>query len=407
LLTDLALDHELLPTNKSNRRAFVACKDRLVPLPKGFFMIAPTDLWSFLTSKLFSLPGKMRIILETIIPAKKSFSDDESVANFISRRFGNELLARAGQPLLGGIYMSDVNELSARSTIPYFVSLEQKYGSVIKGLLKKRDHQAGTASGARFNLFSSLNGGTETIISRLAQRLTDVQIHLKTKLYKLSPGQRKRWQLHTENGQIIEADVVILATPAKTAATIVSEVDIELGDALDAIENHPSLVINLLYKQKDIGRPMNAFGFVIPTSENKNIIACGLISKKFAHRVCPGHEMIRVFIGGQLAPEIITLKEEELKQLAHTQLAPYLRIKNAPQKTWLTRWPEGLPFYQVGHSEKVRSIEKCAAAQPGLFFAGASYYGVGIPDCIKSAETTVDKLLAYLETTAVSSALSR
>ncbi len=397
LLADLGLDKSLLSTAKKNRRAFVARNNKLLPLPSGFYLISPTNLWSLFKSKLFSLAGKLRIAFETCLPANIDKDIDESAGSFIARRFGRELLARAGEPLIGGIYMADVNLLSAQSTLPYFTALEKKQGSIIKGLAKADDHNASTASGARYNLFSSFPDGIETLIQRLKEELLDTQIILNTKLQNITAGQQKKWELTTENGQTFQADALILAMPAKLTAPIISQLDKKLSTKLASIETIPSVVINLLYRRKDIGRTLNGFGFVVPATENKKFIASGWISKKFFHRSPSRHEIIRVFLGGSKAPSLCTLPDEQLIQLAHSQLTPYLHLKSAPKQAWLAKWTHGLPFYRVGHAKVVQAIENYAAAHEGLYFAGASYNGLGIPDCIRSAEITVAKLAAFLQ----------
>ena len=398
LLAELNLDKELLPTNKKNRRAFIASQNKLVPLPIGFYMIAPTNLRSLFKSKLFSLPGKLRIAFETWLPAKKDISLDESAADFIVRRFGKELLRRAGEPLIGSIYMADVHQLSAQSTLSHFTTMEQKNGSIIKGLAESRHHNANTASGARYNLFASFPNGVETIIRRLKEELTETQIYFNSEIQSIVPGQNKAWALLTTKSERFEADAVIFATPAKLAADILSQLDHRLSDELLKIETIPSVVVNLQYKQADIGRKLDGFGFVVPTSENKKFMASGWISKKFSQRSVSGYESIRVFLGGTRAPELCDLPEKQLIDLAHNQLAPYLQLTAPPQKAWLIRWSNGLPFYKIGHAQIVRVIETYASVHPGLYFAGASYNGLGIPDCVRSAEVTVAKLTNFLLT---------
>ena len=396
LLEELNLTSELLPTNESHRRAFIARGNQLIPLPKGFFMIAPADLWSFFISPLFSLLSKLRVIAEIFLPAKKNNSEDESVASFINRRFGGQLLAQVGQPLIGGIYMADVNLLSAKSTMPYFVGLEQKYGSIIKGLWQTKRQAVNVASGARFNLFRSLNYGMQKLVERLSEKLTDVQVNLNTKLLTVDRGKEKKWKLATSNGQQFEADAVVFAIPANRASGAVSSLDKNLSQALSSIDSSASAVVNLLYRRVDIGHDLNGFGFVVPRSEKKNVIACGWISKKFSQRTINGYEMIRVFLGGQLTPNLCDLGDQELIEMAHNEIAPYLKVKNMPEQTWLTRWRQGLPIYRIGHAQAVQRIEDCILKHEGLFFAGASYYGVGIPDCVASAEITTSKLLDSL-----------
>jgi len=392
LLEELDLVDQLIPTNIGNRKAFVAQRNNLIPLPAGFFMIAPTNWWSFINSPLFSLAAKLRISIEPFVHRRKNLMEDESVGNFLRRRFGVELLTRAGQPLIGSIYMADINLLSAQSTIPQFIRLEQEFGSVIKGLIRTGHQGANTASGARYNLFSSFKDGTAMLIEKLSQQLSDAQICLNTQVLSLNRGQGKTWMLIT-NYKPFEADAVVFALPAKLAAGITHNFDISLSNNLAAIESSNSIVVNLLYKQSDLGRRYQGFGFVVPTSEHKQIIASGFISQKFPNRASTDQVVIRVFLGGQLMPQLFDLSDQELTTIAHNEIAPYLKIKNPPRQSWLNRCPASLPIYQTGHKQTLEKIENCRRQYPGLMFTGASYHGLGIPDCVRQGEATASVLL--------------
>ncbi len=384
LLMELNLDSQILPINKHNRQAFVAKHDKLIPLPNGFFLAAPTKLWPFIKSPLFTIKGKLRIVLEFFLP-RKNMSTDESVASFLNRRFGKELVEVAGQSLVGGIYMADINCLSAQSSLSQFTALEQEHGSVIKGLIKNTASGAHTASGARYNLFASLKDGIQMLVNCLVQSCSNIQTCSNTKLLSVSQTKNNKWLLNTTK-QNFEVDSVVFALPAKQASPILSDMNANLSNALSSIKNSSSAVVNLLYKSSDIKRPHKGFGFVVPVIENKKIIASGFISQKFDHRALPGFEMIRVFIGGQLAPDLFKQSDEELVKIAQDEIAEYLQIKTPPTRTWLSRHKDGLPIYQTGHKETVAQIEQLAQSHPGLFFAGSSYSGVGIPDCIRSGE---------------------
>jgi len=395
LLTELKLTEDLLSTNKHNRQAFIAQNNKLVPLPVGFFMIAPTQWLPFITSPLFSFLGKLRIALEVAIP-KKNKTYDESVADFLRRRFGNELLVRAGQPLVGGIYMADINLLSKQSTLPQFAELERRFGSVIKGLVEAGHHGVNTASGARYNLFGTLQNGTQMLIDQLAAQLTNVKVYLNTKLLSVKRGSEKNWQLETTGSQF-DADAIVFALPSILAAQTVKELDPVLSSALAKIESSNSIVVNLLYNKSDIGKPHKGFGFVVPSVESKKIIAAGFISQKFSRRASNDYEMIRVFIGGQLAPNLCNLSDEELVNLAQNEISPYLEIKSPAVKTWLSRWPNGLPFYQLEHKQTVKNIENLAKNHLGFFFTGSSYNGLGIPDCVRDGEKTAALLATHIQ----------
>lgn len=395
LLTELGLTDKLIHTESQNRKAYIAKGKSLIPLPSGFFMIAPTKWWPLITSPLFSLSGKIRLALEVFIP-KKIGNKDESVARFLDRRFGKELLKQAGQPLVGGIYMADINALSKEATLPHFAKLEQEYGSIIKGLFKNRNLHAGTASGARYNLFGTLKDGTQSLVDELIKNLEGIDIQLNTNVKSLKLDKNKKWNIRTSRGTM-EADAIVFALPASAAAKSTEDFDSELSHTLEKIRSSNSAVVNLLYRKSDLCKKYRGFGFVVPPFENREIIAAAFISQKFTCRGDDEYDVIRVFLGGQLRPDLYQLTDEELINLAQEEIAYYLDINNEPVRKWLNRCPSGLPYYQIGHKEVVRSIMEQAAKYPGLYFAGASYNGVGIPDCVRDAEKTAILLTSYIE----------
>lgn len=292
--------------------------------------------------------------------------------------------------------MADINLLSTQSTLPQFAELEREFGSIIKGLVKTRHHGLNTASGARYNLFGTLKNGTQMLIDQLVEQLTNVRVYLNTKLISVERGSAENWQLKTTNGQL-EANAIVFALPSRLAAQTLKELDPALSNALTKIESSNSVVVNLLYNTADIGKPHKGFGFVIPSTERKKIIAAGFISQKFSRRASGNYEMIRVFIGGQLAPDLFSLSDNELVNLAQNEISPYLGTKGPAVKTWLSRWPNGLPYYQLDHKKTVEHIENLSKNHLGFFFTGSSYNGLGIPDCVCAGEKTAALIATHIQ----------
>jgi protoporphyrinogen/coproporphyrinogen III oxidase len=395
LCLDLGLKDEIVETSETNRRSLIAFKGELHPVPDGFRMIAPTLFWPFVKSDLFTWAGKLRVAME-LFTAKGQPQDDESVSSFVARHFGHELLERAAQPLVGGIYTGNVNELSAQATLPVFVDLEAKYGSVIRGLKHEEKDRSQLASGARYAMFNSLRDGVGALIDRLAKQFPADRLLLNSTVLSLRKTSQK-WAVVLADGSTVEADAVIITTAASQAGLLLETIDPDLAALLKNIQNASSVVINFLFRRKDVYDDLKGFGFVVPSSENRSIIAVSAISAKYENRAPEEMLMLRVFMGGSLDHNLNRLDEHDLKQLALSDINSYLKTRSDPIKSWFKRWPESMPQYNVGHKLLVAQIQEKLEGQPRLALAGNSYEGVGIPDCIMSAEKAVKKTIKSLQ----------
>jgi len=392
LCFDLGLQDQIVSTNEVNRRSLIASNGRLVAVPDGFRLIAPTRFWPFATSPLMSLGGKLRAGLELFLPPSAK-AEDESVAGFVQRRFGRELLEKVAQPLVGGIYTGDVNILSARSTLAHFMDLERTYGSVIKGLLQEEDDQARTASGARYHIFNSLRDGVGSLIDALFNELSPNQVHLNTCAQCLRANSNGHWSVIFSDGSALNANAVVLAISAHQAAALVRSVDSDLSASLEEIENSSAIVINFLFEQDDLPDDLEGFGFVVPEIEQRSILACSFISAKFVNRAPKGTVSMRVFLGGSLNHDLMLLDDDHLVSMSLHELQSYLQTKAEPVQHWLKRWPSSMPQYKVGHGALIDKIRKRMQSYPTLALAGNSYDGVGIPDCIQSGYDAACKIV--------------
>ncbi len=398
LIKEIGLEHELIPTNSINRRSMVACRGKLHALPEGFVMLAPTRIIPFIFSPLFSLAGKFRMALDLVSPAKTSDSSDESVESFVVRRFGREALNNVVQPMVGGIYVGDVRRLSADAALPQFVEMERKFGSVIRGLLARsageRSHER-TAHGARYSMFVTLKNGVQSLVDRLEEKIGFGNIERNSEVINLKRLSRNRWLVECDD-RTEEFDAVVFATPAKVTARIIEKAAPDLAKKLGAIETGSAAVVNFLYNREDFTHPLDAFGFVVPSAENRSILAASLISNKFPNRAKEGTVAVRAFLGGVLQAQLLDFTDAKLVELAHADLKHYLGLKNEPQSAVVTRYPESMPQYNLGHKARVEEILTIAQEQmPGVFLTGNSYNGVGIPDCIAQALRTARAAIEY------------
>jgi len=389
----LGIDGELIPTQAEFRRTLVVRDGKLLPLPEAFQMMAPGKLRPFLASKILSWPGRLRALLDLVLPrGGPPPGGDETLGSFVRRRLGREVLERIAQPVIGGIYTADPEKLSLGSTMPRFLELERKHRSVILGLLRQSAAAptAGT-SGARFSLFTTPRCGVSTLVDALLARLPEGT---------LQPGRRVRSIEHDKiwkvdcGDEILEADAVIMALPAPRASETLNALDRELATGLGEIEYASTAVAVLAYRRADLELNPEFFGIVVPARERRGIIAISFPSVKFAGRAPDEIVTLRIFLGGALAPDVYAKDDEELLALARDEAGRLLGARQAPTFARLQRHPESMPQYHAGHALKVLRIEERAGRHAGLALAGNAYHGVGLPDSIHSGEQAADSLLA-------------
>jgi oxygen-dependent protoporphyrinogen oxidase len=380
----LGIESRLVQTNEQFRRSFIVRDGRLRPVPEGFQLLAPSRLWPFITSDIFSVAGKARMAADLLLPRKSTNGvNDESLASFVRRRLGVEALDRMAQPMVGGIYTADPETLSLRATLPRFLEMEREHRSLILAMLRQGRAQKAGTSGARYSLFLSFDRGMQVLVDALAQQIK-ADIRLNTRAVALKRG----WTVVTSEGEEIKADKICIALPAYHAATLLQG---HLAEKLRQIKYASTATINLAYRRSAITHPLNGFGFVVPFIEKRSLIACTFSSVKFSGRAPEGHVLLRAFAGGALQPDIFALEDMEVR--VEADLRELLGITEDPLFVEVAKWKDSMPQYEVGHLERVNEIEKLANDLPGLTLAGNAYRGAGIPDCIRSGQTAAEMLM--------------
>jgi oxygen-dependent protoporphyrinogen oxidase len=386
----LGLESQLIPTNEEFRRSFIVRDGRLRAVPEGFQLMAPSRMWPFITSDIFSLPGKMRMAADLFLPRKSTNGTaDESLASFVRRRLGEEALARMAQPMVGGIYTADPETLSLRATLPRFLDMEQNHRSLILAMLRQGRAQKTGTSGARYSLFLSFERGMQVLVDALVTRI-NADLRVKTRAQRLSFDDG--WTISTDKEEQIKADAVCLAVPAYVAAALLTDTDARLAERLQAIKYASTATINFGYRRAAIKHPLNGFGFVVPFIEKRSLIACTFSSVKFSGRAPEGHVLLRAFAGGALQPEIFALDETEMATRDEADLRDLLGIREDPRFIEMAKWERSMPQYEVGHLDRVREIERLAGELPGLVLAGNAYRGAGILDCVRSGEVAAESM---------------
>jgi len=396
LCHEIGLGERILPTSRDHAGSLVYRDSRLLPVPDGLHLMAPSRLLPFLASPLLSWPGRLRVALEPFV--RRRLDDaDESLADFVRRRLGSEALVRLAQPMVGGIYTADPEKLSLLATMPRFIEHERRFGSVIRGMAaqrRAREGGVGGARGPRYDLFVALCDGLEELPRKLVSLLPAGSLRLRSPVTRLI-AKPQGWSVTTE-AETLDADAVCIATPAYAAASMLHDLAPKLAGELAAIEHASSATVNLVYRREDVGDPVRAFGFVVPAIERLPLIACTYSSRKYAGRSPEDRFLLRAFVGGALFPEHLDQADDAIVDSVHACLARMLRIRARPLEAMVSRYPHSMPQYHVGHLARIDRIETALAAFPTLALAGNAYHGTGIPDCIASGDAAAERLVRAL-----------
>lgn len=387
----VGLEPRIVRTRSDASGAYVVSRGRLVRVPGGYSVVAPSSIMGLLRSPILSMRGKARAALELVLPRGPSLPD-ESLADFVDRRYGHEVLERLAQPLAGGIYGADPRDLSLRATMPRFLELESTDRSVTLGLARRaRTSPNEAGSGARYGMFFNFDRGMECLPEAVAARLGD-RIRTNAKVTRVAPEERG-YRVALEGGGSIRADALVVALPAPSAAELLVEFDRALASQIGAIPHESAATVALAYRLADVPRPLDAYGFVVPAIEDRAILASTWLSAKWPGRAPEGMALIRVFVGGYAHPEAALAPDETIVATARRELRLLMGVEAEPTLVRVDRFVGAMPRFRVGHLERVETIERLVAEHPRFGLAGSAYRGVGIPDTVKSGEAAAERAL--------------
>jgi oxygen-dependent protoporphyrinogen oxidase len=375
-------------------------RGRLHPVPDGFLMMAPTRLGPAFRSSLFSWKGKLRMACEPWIARRAAACDDESLASFVRRRFGREVLERVAEPVMAGLFTADAERLSLRMTMPRFLDLERTHGSVTRGLRQQtrapasaRPFGHGTGRGG----FVSVAGGLSRIVDALVARLPAGCVRTDARVTSVAASQAEGgWSVHLASGEVLGAGAVLFACPAEEVAETVGAHDRRLAGLLLGLRNASCATVNVAYRRDDVGASLEGFGFFVPKTENLPILACSYVSEKFEGRAPEGAVVFRAFLGGATRPDALNADDAALIRQTHDALRRILAIRGEPLLAQAHRSPRSMPQFDVGAQASIAAIEERAGAHPGLFLAGSVSGAFGLPDCIRSGEEAADRIATFL-----------
>ncbi len=404
LCLQLGLKDRLTGTNREQTATYILHNGRLVSLPEGLMLLVPTRIGPILATPLFSPLGKLRMGMDWIIPGKRT-TEDESLAGFVRRRLGQEAVERLAEPFLAGIYAGDAEQMSLAATFPQFMELEQRYGSLIRGMLtRRREMRERDSSGEGpspgtmpTTMFMTLKGGLSELVTALVSKLDQNSVMIGTEVERIHwKSGLSTYHVRLKDGTAITADAVIAASPAYVTADLLAETDATLVRTLRQVPYVSTATVSLAYKKNGFRHPLNGFGFVVPRREGRSIMACTWTSTKFPHRAPEDRVLLRCFVGGAGREELVSLPEKDLVNTVRDDLRAIMKITEEPILSRVYRWEKANPQYPVGHLDRLAEMDDRLTRLPGLFLAGAAYRGVGVPDCIRQGNEAAERAFKYL-----------
>ncbi|GGG15675.1 protoporphyrinogen oxidase [Paenibacillus abyssi] len=431
LTRELGLENELAATNPAAKKTYILNRGKLHPMPPGLVLGIPTEIMPFAKSNLLSVKGKLRALLDFVLP-KRLGTDDESIGGFLERRVGTEVMERVAEPLLAGIYAGELRKLSLRATFPQFREAELKHGSLIRGMRANR--KAGTAAQSRMpavaknSVFLTYRNGLSTLVDALDKTLADVDRRMGTKvkaIYRveeaverisgviaqpqaeaqagkkpggiadMQPEATPRYMIELDSGEQLAAEAIIMTAPAFSAAELISpHMD---ASELEAIRYVSVANVVLAFDKATFGLEFDGSGFVVPRTEGRHITACTWTSAKWLHSSPGDKVLLRCYVGRSGDEESVSLPDEQLKALVCKDIEEIMGITAEPLFVEITRLHRSMPQYPVGHVENMARLRQRAAEKlPCVWITGAAFDGVGLPDCVRQGKEAAKQTLHNL-----------
>jgi oxygen-dependent protoporphyrinogen oxidase len=386
LCRELGIADRLVST-LTPRTAYILRDDRLHPIAEGSFLGFPIKLGALVRSSVFTPAGKLRMACEVVIP-RGTGDEDESIAAFVRRRFGEEAADYLAEPLLAGIHAGDAERLSLRALFPRLLDAERTAGSVIRALRALRVKPS--PQGA----FVSLPGGVGELAEALAAALAPGTLALSARVSEI-----RRAGAYTieSGGGRVEAQAVVLAVPAYVAASLLRGFDMRLASLCDGVPYASTATVALGYRRDQVSHAMHGSGFVVPRVERRPLLAATWVTSKWPGRAPDDHVLLRGFLGGGRDPRRLDAADDALVALAQEELTQLMGISGVPLFTRLFRWPRQSPQYEVGHLQRVAAIDERLASIPGMFVTGSGFRAIGIPDCIADGRETAARAAAFVQ----------
>jgi oxygen-dependent protoporphyrinogen oxidase len=417
LITRLGLQPDVVEMLPGANRRYVVRGGRLLPFP--------TTPPALLGTSLFSVRAKLRVLLEPLV-RRAPPEAEESVASFVRRRLGPEVLDYAVNPFVAGIFTGDPERLSMAHAFPRVHEFERTHGSLSKGLVRslRRTRRpasrgrgdAGAVEAAAFGdagahaapgpavggaRLISFRDGMQVLTDTLADALGNA-LKLSTPARLLHRGEA-RWIVESGPDGAVRAravDAVVLATPAHSLAAMELPAAVRRHALpIEQVTHPPVSLLTLGFRREDVAHPLDAVGVLVPAVERRQVLGVSFVSSIFPERAPAGHVALTVFVGGARQPDLARLPTDALVRTIRGDLRDLLGIRGEPVFTTHVYWSRGIPQYEIGHGRVQDAAGDTEAANPGLYLVGNYRHGVSVGDCIASGQQAADRVAAYLTRT--------
>lgn len=393
LFDDLGLRSEVsYPSEIGNNRYIVR---------KGELHALPTSAGAFFRSRLWTGAGKFRLLKEPFVGRAE---EEETIAEFVERRLGREFLDYAINPFVAGVYAGSPEHLSVRAAFPKLYALEEKYGGLIKGMIKGARERKKRAEKAkdRARMFSFASG-MQVLPDALARALGE----------RFVPGVSIRTVNRSEhNGSVayelygtkdggnfaLMADCVVTAIPSYAVSELVSPMDAALADALNKIYYPPVVEVFLGVKTQDVSRVLDGFGFLVPAREERQILGTIWSSSLFPGRAPEGYAALTTFLGGSRQPAMTERSDAELLSIVHDELSSLIGLRGRAVYTFISRWARAIPQYNLGHLHRMEQVDRFEKKHAGLFLTGNFRGGISVGDCVINSGRNAERIIEYVNT---------
>ncbi|MFH0799576.1 MAG: protoporphyrinogen oxidase [Pseudomonadota bacterium] len=380
LARELSINPQIVGSDALSRRRYIRARGSMHELPMG--------PGSFLKSRLLSFRGKLRMFAELMVKTKSAGS--ESLAQFVARRAGREVLDSLVDPFVSGVWAGDAAQLEVESVCPKLVDIERECGSVLRGMKK-------LAGGSQKRGLFSFRWGMGTLTARLEEEMKN-RLHLETSVRSVERGRGGGFKIRLDGKTLpVEADAVVVAAPAPVAAIMLAELDPDIATPLGAVPYAPLAVVHTAFAEKDIPVPLDGFGVLISRSEKIRLLGSIWSSAIFPSRCPKGEALLTNFIGGATDPGLVDLSDDEITAEVLSGLESTMGIRAKPRRVFVKRTGQSIPQYTVGHGRRLKMIEERLLGLPGIFLTGSYFNGVSVSDTIAHARAEVDRVSAYLK----------
>lgn len=389
LLTELGIAAQRVDARPAAARRYIVHKGALAALPHS--------LGTFLTTPLLSARAKLRLLAEPFV-ARSDAAADESIADFVRRRLGEEVFDVAAEPFIAGILAGDPEQLPIAAVAPRLHALEQRYGSLVRGALATAGERR-RARGRRRAVSFSFRDGMQTLTDALAAAQPGVECGRRVLRMTAVPG--CGFTVELDGGEQRFARAVVLAAPAHAATDIVRPLVPAAAAALAAVPYAPLAVVVSAYRRDQVKHRLDGFGFLAPVTERRPLLGTLFCSTLFEGRAADSAAVLTTFLGGSRDPEAVGLSDGELRIIVRSEMTQLLGATAAPAADAIVRWPHGLPQYTFGHQQRMAELQRAEQAHIGLHFCANYRGGSSIADCIANASQTARRLEAQLRAPAV------